>query len=83
MTDKKKKLFLTPKELVAHVLDVVPNISEYTIIEIDPKKNLPELLVDAGLFKTVSEAKKAGFRGKTEAAMKAYDVNETFVVILV
>jgi hypothetical protein len=83
MTNKNKKIFLTPKELIPHVLDVVPNISEYTVIEINPKKNLPELLTEIGLFESVSDAKKAGFKGKTEAAMKAYDVNGTTVVILV
>lgn len=77
------KLFLTPKELVPHVLDVIPHIEQYKIIEVDPKKNLPEILVQAGLFKTVSEAKKAGFKGKTEAAIKSYNVNGKTVLILV
>jgi hypothetical protein len=83
MSDKKKKVFLTPKELIPYVLDVIPNISEYTIIDIDPKKNLPEILVEAGFFKTISEAKKAGFKGRTEAAIKSYTINDTIVVILV
>jgi hypothetical protein len=75
--------FLTSKELVPHVKELIPNISKYTLIEVDAKSNLPEILVQAGFFKTIKEAKKSGFKGKSASGLNLYKVNEDNITLLI
>jgi len=79
----KKKLFLTPKSLVPYIKEYVKDISEYNIVEIDPTKSLPEILVEAGIFKNKADAKKNGYTGLPEAGFYTYIINETTITLLV
>ena len=83
MTVIKKKYFLTTKALIPHVKELISDIETYTIIEIDPRKSLQEIVVAAKLFKNTKEAKKNGFKGEPEAALVTYElVNKTIVILV-
>lgn len=83
MSDTKNKYFLTTKALMPHVKELIQDINTYTVIEIDPKQSLQEIVVKAGLFKNTKEAKKNGFKGEPEAALAFYEVGNKIIAILV
>jgi len=79
----KKKYFLTVANLVPYVKELIPDINTYEIVEIDPRKNLQEIVVEAKLFDSIKEAKKNGFKGEPLPALVKYEVEDKIIVVLV